>query len=366
MRPTSGALLRTATLGLTLGLVLGGCDGAKVVAPPVDFNASDAAAAAESATSVPADTDALNSLGIAASALAGTVAVDLLPTTTGRTSLLPSYDQARRYATQTAGLPIFPSNLLGATLVYDTAVDHYVVDPAATGAPANGVRVIYYATDPVTQQPVLPLQPLGYIDLADQSTAASTRLGIKIVRTSPTSLVLADYYVDAAYAQTSTDITVTLSAVGSVSDGTDTLDFTLSQSVTVASSSSSMGLTIDYMVSHSGTGDSLHLVGTGQVLVGQEQPSSFDVTLTVVNAGATALLDASLAGDGAITGEIDYNGVKVIDIAGSADAPSFTRADGSALTQQDVQALHTLWHAIAGLFDFGDHVFRAFHYAHDH
>ena len=57
-----------------------------------------------------------------------------------------------------------------------------------TGAPANGVRFLLYAVDPVTFQPVEPLVEAGYVDITDLSGGNTQSVGW---RSSPeTSLTL--------------------------------------------------------------------------------------------------------------------------------------------------------------------------------
>ncbi len=366
MRSRHGVPARTAAIALAIGLVAAGCDSAKVAGPNGPYDPQGAATAAQNVTGVPADANALSSIGLAADVLAGTISAQLVPGPTSPAGLLPSYDRARRYAEQPAGLPMFPSNLLGKTLVWSTTDGYYVIDPDAMDAPANGVRIIYYAIDPTTQRPAAPLNALGYVDLTDLSTAASTRLGIKVVRTSPTSAVLADYYVDASYTETTTAVTATLGAVGLLSDGSSQVDFDLSQTVTISQSSDFLQLAIDYSVSRSGTDDTIHLIGTGQIAIGQEEPFTFDVTMTVTHDGSTAVLATTLAQDGSIDGQLTYNGDAMVIIGGTAESPTFTHPDGSALSDADVQALQKLWQAIDDLFAFAENVFQPFHHAHDH
>ena len=50
-----------------------------------------------------------------------------------------------------------------------------------TGAPANGVRFVLYAVDPVMLRPVEPVVEVGYADIIDQSTASTTDIRVKVV-----------------------------------------------------------------------------------------------------------------------------------------------------------------------------------------
>ena len=67
-------------------------------------------------------------------------------------------------------IAVIAPDLLGKTFVYDPAQLKYVVDPARAGAPANGIRYILYAEDPLTHQPIVT-EETGMADLTDEGTA---------------------------------------------------------------------------------------------------------------------------------------------------------------------------------------------------
>ena len=64
------------------------------------------------------------------------------------------------------------------TFVWDLETDVYVASDLS-GAPAQGVRFILYAINPVTGLPVQTLDELGYVDVIDVST--STTLGTHVL-----------------------------------------------------------------------------------------------------------------------------------------------------------------------------------------
>lgn len=59
---------------------------------------------------------------------------------------------------------VIPAPLLGKTMEYSVGQGRYVVGER-TGAPANGVRFVLYAVDPLTEDIVTPLVETGYVDL---------------------------------------------------------------------------------------------------------------------------------------------------------------------------------------------------------
>src|SRR5262245_24397512 len=83
------------------------------------------------------------------------------------------------HVAEMSALPIIPDGVLGDTYEWDTTSDVYVAT-ARTGGPANGVRFILYAINPITQTPVEPLVEVGLVDLMDESTTGTLRLHIRV------------------------------------------------------------------------------------------------------------------------------------------------------------------------------------------
>ena len=84
-----------------------------------------------------------------------------------------------RTATSVA-LAVLPAEVLGKTFEYNSGTAQYEAT-ARTGAPANGVRFILYAVNPVTQVPVEPLTEAGYADVLDESTATANSVRLQLV-----------------------------------------------------------------------------------------------------------------------------------------------------------------------------------------
>lgn len=336
-----------ALTSLTLAIYASACESG--TGPSANFDAQATAnSVQEVVAAFQANQDALASMNLATQALGASMAGQMVPKNPGQ--ILPSPEAAQSMVKDLTVQAIFPSNALGVTFVYDTAQGMYVPSDQ-TGAPANGVRVIYYAVDPMTKMPVEPLNALGYIDLTDESTPASVRLGITIVQTGDTDVTLADYYIDAAYTQTQTDLGVQLASVGYVSNGTDELDFDLSETLTL-SSTSGMQVTMDYQASLAGKDVSVRFQGTGTVDQQTGDPSTLNVTFTLHNGADEVVLDVTITGDSTLDGTLAFNGNTVMSLSGTTDSPSFTKADGSALTQSDMEALQNIWNSVGDLFNF--------------
>ncbi len=225
-------------------------------------------------------------------------------------------------------MALFPVDILAKTFVYNPDSAKYVVDPARTDAPTDGVRLVLYAVNPVSHVPLVPLQEVGNLDLHDVSTASAD--AIRIVATVGT-VTYVDYTASASVGTTS----ATLGAAGYLSNGTDRLDFNLSLAVTQTS------ITVDYLME---AGDnSVRLV---DVLT----QDSENVTLTISDGNNTVVLHVSGTTTG-WTGDIKYNGAVAVTIGGTPEAPTFTRWDGTALTTEEIQALGAIVGSILTVFN---------------
>lgn len=271
--------------------------------------------------------------------------------------ILPTVDYLRSFALAGGGSagPIFPSNLLGVTFVYDDQVGDYVPS-ALPGAPANGVRFMYYAMNPVTEQPVLPLVELGYVDLLDLSTPSSTRLQVLLVDTSgaaPATYV--DYFLDGAFTLNGTTLSVTLLADGYISDGTDQLDFVLSESGSFTEGASSFTVTANHVMSVPNQGLSLNLNGSATLPLDESATLAADFAVSISDGENVAVLSLTLT-DTSAEGTITYNGIVVIVISGTENSLTFTRPDGTELSAEEIQALEDIGDVADDMFDFAEHI----------
>jgi hypothetical protein len=136
-------------------------------------------------------------------------------------------------STATAG--VIPPTLQGKTFVWNATTSHYVVDSTATpAAPANGVRIILYAIDPLTRRPAgNPPIAVGYVDLLDQSAGSTNQLQVGIA--GGTAGSPGTTYVHYTISGTVTGAPPTAfnaSATGYVTDGTRRLTFNVTFAAT--------------------------------------------------------------------------------------------------------------------------------------
>jgi len=144
------------------------------------------------------------------------------------TGLAPSYGgplvNAIAALAPTSATGVLPcTDCLGKTFTYNTQTGRYQASEL-TGAPPNGARFLLYAVNSATKTVVLPLQQLGYVDLTDKSSQASNTVGVNAVINNSTVLSY-----DASGSISTGTLSVT--AKGYVTDGTNRLDFDLSMTV---------------------------------------------------------------------------------------------------------------------------------------
>ena len=164
---------------------------------------------------------------------------------------------ARRFAATGFGLALnpqalFPADVLGKTLVWDTQSSGYIVGNQ-TGAPANGIRILLYFTNAATGTPFLPVTPIGSLDLTDKSTPQANRLGVVLTFGQTTVGSYDITVVSGTSSATFTAVGYLLAVAGS-----DRIDFNLHDAVAV--SGQSLGLVSTNDITHSGT--SIHVVLT--------------------------------------------------------------------------------------------------------
>ena len=115
--------------------------------------------------------------------------------------------------------PFIRPYLFGRT--YDRGPEGYRHNELRTDAPANGVRFILYAIDPVTREP--SDVEIGYVDLLDESTDLARVVRVVAVTDGVERI---NYTVSATIGSQTAGFAV----VGFISDGTDVVEIDLSMS----------------------------------------------------------------------------------------------------------------------------------------
>jgi len=246
---------------------------------------------------------------------------------------------------------VIPPTVLGETFVWDVTTHQYVADPSATPpAPANGVRIILYAVDPITGAVVEPPVATGYVDLIDLSSGNTNSLQVIVNGGTPASpgTTYANYTVTATVTG-SPATAFNATAVGFVSDGTHTLTFNAAFSATnLTTDNPDAQIDVTWSLDNPPVSVALHETLT--------TPDANDATLTIdfsVTSGAeTVRVQGTVTvvvSPATVTANltVTVNGVPFATITGTATATSNTiqarHADGSALSSDELSALQNLF-----------------------
>ena len=225
------------------------------------------------------------------------------------------------------------SQFLGKTFVYSGGT--YVVS-AETGAPANGVRFILYALDPVTLLPAEPLNPTGYVDLMDLSSGSTAAARVVVVSGTTTYL---DYRVSATSTISSGQVTVS----GFITDGTTRATFSLRSTLTYAS-----GLTLSYSLDVPARGLSIDLTMSASGLT----PVASNIAVILDMRGQNGWV--RLTGEFNSTGgalNVAINGTPFATITSTTGAaPVITGTAGQPLAQEELDALQRVFEFAGGSF----------------
>lgn len=221
---------------------------------------------------------------------------------------------AERAAGLSASSAVIPAAALGKTYVYDASAQDYVISGDA-GAPADGVRFILYAVDPLTRLPATPLNTTGHVDVIDRS--AGNTVTVEILAVSGTTTFL-DYTVTGTGTQSSASVRV----FGFISNLTDRANFdldtrvqasggggtvTIDYSVDVPTRQTSLDFTLGVTVGSSGSGNgnlSLKLQGShGKVEINGDFDETGGTMALKVNGAAFATVTVDANFNSTVTGK---------------------------------------------------------------
>jgi hypothetical protein len=239
-----------------------------------------------------------------------------------------------------------PVEMLGQTFVYDPQQDAWLADEARTGAPGDGVRVIWYDLSRIGDY-ILPLVERGFVDLVPADTGQASRLSVRMVdATEGVQYAIADYTHGYRISDTDPD-TAVFEADGFYANGVDTTDFVM-RSGTVDSGASGnvhYAFVIDlvrggerYVLDMEGSTDAT----TGDLeehIVGTVEQGSVHTILQI-----TRLASAGSDDQG---GTISYNGQVVANVRIQGGQFEFTPPGGGLFANSQRQDLDALTRTLA-------------------
>lgn len=278
-------------------------------------------------------------------------------------ALAPRLDQkavraavARRASASQAGggVPLFPINFLGKTFAYDPLTGAYYSNDGLGGAPPEGVRFLLYTWDATTRLPALPLFQIGFVDLTEESNATSTRIRVRAFDTSgPATVTVADYFIDGAFAVTSSSLSVNLLSPGLLTDEFGRFDFDLDELLDLDDTTGETRISIRHeVVSQEGATVTLTVDGT----IFPDGRSDLDFVLGIRSPGRSTIVNLATLDDRQ-DGTISHNGRVEIFVGGTVASPAFTWADGGPVSSSEFEALDEILFAIDDVLILADVVF---------
>ncbi len=226
-----------------------------------------------------------------------------------------------------------PPQFAGKTFEYSGG--SYVAG-ARTGAPANGVRFLLYAINPVT---LVPAEEIGYVELTDLS-GSSTQAAQVLVVSGET------VYLDYTVAATATAAGGQVRVNGFVTDGTTRANINLQSTLTQAA-----GLTLLYSLEVPQRDVSINMTLTATGL--DTQTGTIDIGLGMSGPNGSISMSGQFSAAGS-TLTVGVNGklFATVTTTGSAE-PVITGVGGAPLADEDVAALR-------GIFDLTGEAFNSF------
>lgn len=309
------------------------------------FDPEADAAAVSALESELAGNPALASMALVGQATGGSFAFVPLAFGSGSADPASTYESLRAQLSALGGggfrlSAVIPSELRGRTYEYNPTTGQYEHNPARTGAPSNGVRLVLYAVNPVTYEPVEPLTEIGYVDLIDLSTSTTDRLRVVAVVEGVT-------YVDYTLSASASGSLVVLTAVGYVSNGTERVSFSFRVDFDMVAGVLSIDITLEAV----NRGFRVDLSADMRFNGFTDEPESLTLVY-VIRSERGAVRFAVTITDTSIEGDIRLNGRVIVLISGDETSVTFTRADGTELTPQELAALENLFDVPDSLLEF--------------
>lgn len=230
---------------------------------------------------------------------------------------------------------------LGKTFEYDTLADRYSAGQR-TGAPANGVRFVLYAVDPVTEALVFPLVETGHVDLTRTITNQAITARVEAFSGGLTPVKVLDYAATVQGTVTSPTILV----AGFARNGSDSLTFALTSTISLASSM----IALDWRTALPTRGLTTRVQ---QTITGGELPQVVIDGLLQSPSGNVGIVGTLIPQTGGtLTVQVNGGTFATIELDGLVDeTPTILNAQDQPLTQTEQAMLRQILDWFEGAFD---------------
>lgn len=321
-------------------LAIGGCGGDRTTAPqPFDPErvTADVDATISSLTAAPFESFAAMSVHFGLSPFAGSVAgsardfVSQGDATASATERIGSVTRRLLGVSATSSVPVFEPSALGTTYVFDQSVGRYVPSRRG-GAPANGVRFILYAVNPVTNETLVGSE-IGHADLLDEGRVRASGIALRLLLVSNSIT-----YLDYAVTVDGTPQSGTLGIVGAMTDGTTRATFRIAARGASTLAGFTTRVDFDFSVPARRFGITAAMENTLA-----RGAFSENTRMTVHSEGGR--IEYVVRGDfETIDATISVNGHRFATATGPRAHPEIRGASGEALTEQEAHALRRIVH----------------------
>lgn len=330
------SFLRPFVAAATLAAATACSDGGTAPVPLDPAGLQTDLVAATSAGSAPA-TESFATIGWAISdALGGGMsAVVALPATLLKDPTAQKLDGATLQLARAAGgdeAATIPAEALGVTFEYDVTLDQYVPGDRP-GAPANGVRFVLYAVDPVTESVVEPLVETGYAEITRTVTDSRATARVQVFSGTANVTKVLDYAATVRGTLTVPELSVT----GFARNASDSLAFALSSSVNLSSES----ISINWRAAVPSRGLVTRLE---QTIGGGENPTiSINSVIASRNGRVSLSGNIGLMGTGTLTVKVNGDTFATITMNGVEGEPTIAGAGGQPLTPEEEAMLEQIF-----------------------
>jgi len=237
--------------------------------------------------------------------------------------------------------PVIPDTLYGSVYTYDTLSASYTRS-ATTGGPANGVRFILYAINPLTGGVSTPLAPVGRADLLDESAGLTAKLHIIVSGNGGTPTYL-DYTAGLTFGASTVTATLTGSLTNALpGGGNKTLTFSVTANFTTTV------ITVHATYTLNNPAVTIVLDATDkQVLPTDSVTVVFSFTRQGETVGFSGLLVTTSGVVDTVSAAIKVNGQPYASIKGNNLGVTFYDSNGDPIT--DTTHQHDILVALEGI-----------------
>jgi hypothetical protein len=228
---------------------------------------------------------------------------------------------------------------LGKTLVYDPALDRWVIDTRRTGAPANGTRFVVYEVD-ANKRPIVSRE-IGHADLIDEGAGAGNAIVLRFIIVERGRTIV-DYRAKTDLREDVGEIDVQ----GYAQDERGTrLSFTID--VTGKKVSGDTRIDADFNLKLEPNG----FEATGEVRgVLENKGGDGTIKLTLRHEQNTLRVNVSEK-NARLDGSILYNGKTFANISGPSESPVLTGPSGEPLTGPELQVVGAIMKVADDVFN---------------